>query len=73
MKQVKNFILRTKYKIKKIIKWIKFGKIIEEIKVHGEGGPWEIEYRGRGEKVIGYWGYGNWDPNLPYPEKKERK
>jgi len=50
--------------LKPVWQWIRFGTIAE--KVVGDGVPAEIEYRGRGGKVVGYFAYGSYDPLLPY-------
>jgi len=52
--------------MKKLIKWIRFGKITEKVKAVDGGHASEIEYRGRFGKVVGYWAYGSYDPSLPY-------
>lgn len=70
MKKV--MIRRIRFYIHKLFEYKKFGKIKETVKVYGEGGAWEIEYTGHNGKIIGYWAYGNWDPNLPYPGSKRR-
>jgi hypothetical protein len=47
--------------------WLRFGHITE--KVVGFAGDHvvaEIEYRGRGGKLVGYWALGSFDPSLPY-------
>jgi hypothetical protein len=44
-----------------------FGDITERVVgTAGDGVPAEIEYRGRGGRVIGYFAYGSYDPALPY-------
>lgn len=45
---------------------IRFGEITETIKSVDGGVPSEIEYRGRGNAIVGYWAYGHFDPTLPY-------
>jgi hypothetical protein len=52
--------------IKKIFRWIRFGKITEIIKAMDGGFVSEIEYRGRFNRVVGYWAYGSFDPKSKY-------
>jgi len=53
--------------MKRIWQWILFGTITEHITAHvADHVVSEIEYRGRGGKVVGYWAYGSFDPNYPY-------
>lgn len=61
-----------KYYFNRLINYICFGKITSKVVVASEGSAWEIEYRGRKDKLIGYWAYGYFDPLLPYhPQRKE--
>lgn len=46
--------------------WVRFGTIVETIKSAEGSVVYEVEYRGRGNKVIGYWAHGYFDPKLPY-------
>jgi hypothetical protein len=49
------------------VEWLRFGTITERVVDFAGGGiPCEIEYRGRGGKLVGYWAYGNFDPAFPY-------
>ena len=50
----------------KIINWIRFGQITSKIKETINGIVAEEEFYGRRKKIIGYWAYGYFDPNLPY-------
>ena len=53
-------------RIRKLIRWIRFGAIQERVVSRIEGTACEIEYTGRLGRVIGYWAYGSFDPRLPY-------
>lgn len=45
---------------------VRFGVITSRVTATaGDHVPAEIEYIGRG-KVVGFYAYGCWDPNLPY-------
>lgn len=44
----------------------RFGTITETVKSVDGGVASEVEYRGRGGKVVGYWAYGDFDPKMPY-------
>lgn len=46
--------------------WARFGTITETVKSVDGGVASEIEYRGRGDKIVGYWAYGSFDPAFPY-------
>lgn len=52
--------------MRKIWMWIRFGNIKEVPTDYINGIACEIEYRGRGNKVVGFWAYGSFDPSLPY-------
>lgn len=52
--------------MKRFWRWIRFGHIREEIKGEVANVVSEIAYYGRGNKLVGYWAYGHFDPNLPY-------
>jgi hypothetical protein len=48
-------------------RWIRFGEITERVVgTAGDHVPSEVEYLGRGGKVIGYWAYGEFHPAYPY-------
>ncbi len=48
-------------------RWIRFGNVTERITdTAGAGIPAEIEYVGRGGKVVGFWAYGYFDTSYPY-------
>lgn len=48
-------------------RWIRFGTITEHVVgTAGHGVVAEVEYRGRGNKVVGYWAYGYFHPAYPY-------
>ena len=46
--------------------WLRFGRVTEHVKAVDGGVPSEIEYRGRFNRVVGYWAYGSFDPQGPY-------
>lgn len=53
--------------MKKLLRWLRFGKITEQITATaGDGIPAEIYYRGRFGIVVGFWAYGYWHPDYPY-------
>ena len=53
--------------LKRIWQKIRFGKITAKtIGTAGDNVPAEVEYYGRGGKVIGFWAYGYFDPKYPY-------
>ena len=52
--------------MKRFWQWLRFGHIKEKVKAIDGGVPSEIEYRGRRNRVVGYWAYGGFDPQLPY-------
>ena len=49
-----------------LAEWIRFGKITEHVTDRIEGTVCEVEYRGRGGKVVGFWAYGYFCPDYPY-------
>ena len=56
-----------KNRFKALLRKIRFGKITSKIiATAGDNVPAEIEYYGRGGKLIGFWAYGYFQPNLPY-------
>ena len=46
--------------------WLRFGDITETVKSVDGGVVSEVEYRGRGGQIVGYWAYGYFDPAFPY-------
>ncbi len=46
--------------------WIRFGEISEQVKSIDGGCASEIAYYDRFGRMVGYWAYGSFDPNLPY-------
>ncbi|MEX3984283.1 hypothetical protein AB4Y45_35590 [Paraburkholderia sp. EG287A] len=46
--------------------WLRFGKITEHVTDRIEGIACEVEYRGRGGKVVGFWAYGFFCDDYPY-------
>jgi hypothetical protein len=59
--------MKVKWYWNRLIDWLWFGTITEAVKSIDGGCISEIEYRGRGNKVVGYWAYGNYDQCYPYP------
>lgn len=53
----------------RLIQWIKCGNIHYEVVDTINGEACEIKYIGRGNKIVGYWAYGFYDPFLPFPHK----
>lgn len=54
-------------RLKVFWRWVRFGAITSKVVgTAGDNVPAEIEYRGRGGRVVGYWAYGSWDPSGPY-------
>lgn len=74
IKLVMNFL-----KLKNILQTIKnnvidyflFGKVKRKVVDHIDYTECEVEYRGRFNKVIGYWAYGFYEYYLPYPRNKD--
>ena len=46
--------------------WIRWGNITTEVKATDGGQVSELEIKDRFGRVICYWAYGSFDPNLPY-------
>lgn len=70
---IKNLIRRARFffacipeKRRRLWKRIRFGKITEHVIDRIEGTACEVEYRGRGGKVVGFWAYGYFCPDYPY-------
>jgi hypothetical protein len=55
-----------KYRLCKFWQWVLFGKITSRNIDRIDWIVTEIEYRGRFNRVVGYWAYGYFDPSLPY-------
>lgn len=69
VKLVMNFL-----KLKNILQTIKnilFGKVKRKVVGHIDYTECEVEYRGRFNKVIGYWAYGFYESDLPFPRNKD--
>lgn len=62
------YLLRSKLKLCFFFQWLRFGKITTKVIDRIEGTVCELEYRGRFNKVVGYWAYGYFDPELPFKE-----
>jgi len=52
--------------IRKFYLWLRFGTITCKVVDTINGLPCEKAYYGRRGKLIGYWAYGNFDPEAPY-------
>lgn len=60
-------LAQLRHRAKAGCQWIRFGHVTEKVMATvGDGVVSEIEYRGRGGKMVGYWAYGYFDPKLPY-------
>ena len=53
-------------KVKQGFFWLRYGTVQERVICRHEGTACEVEFTGRGGRVIGYWAYGVFDPRLPY-------
>ena len=53
-----------------IIDFILFGKIKRKVVDHIDYTECEVEYRGRFNKVVGYYAYGFYESDLLYPRNK---
>ena len=56
----------------KMLERIRWGKIRCEVKERINGEVAEEAYYDRKGRLIGYWAYGYFDPNLPY-KKRDRE
>lgn len=57
----------VKAKLSAFITWVRFGTITKAVVgTAGDNVASEVEYRGRGGQVVGYWAYGCFDPSMPY-------
>ena len=52
--------------MKRLWNWIRFGTVKEVVVDTINGIPCEINYVGRGGKIVGFWAYGHWCPYYPY-------
>lgn len=64
------------YSMKRLLlKWylkVRFGEITSKVVgTAGDNIPAEIEYYGRGGKVVGFWAYGYYRPKYPYQGQDE--
>lgn len=67
MQKLRNAVRRLRNRSRATWQWVRFGDITEVVRgTAGDGVVAEVEYRGRGGKVVGYWAYGYFDPALPY-------
>ena len=57
--------------IKKCISILRFGKVRLVIKATEANVPSEYEILDRNNKVVGYWAFGIYDPNMPYKGEQE--
>lgn len=46
--------------------YVRFGKVSSVVKDKINDIPCEIAYYDRNGRMIGYWAYGYFDPNMPY-------
>lgn len=52
--------------LRKAWQWARFGSIVKKVVSIDGGLASEIEYRGRGNLIVGYWAYGYFDPKMPF-------
>lgn len=64
--QLRNAAARLQSRVKLAWQWLRFGDITETVKSVDGGVVSEVEYRGRGGLIVGYWAYGHFDPAFPY-------
>ena len=58
--------LYIKARLKDLYLYLRFGRITSKVEERLEGVVSQECFYGRNGKVIGFWAYGNYDPNLPY-------
>lgn len=63
---------RIRFYWNRFLDWCYFGNVTSHTKAIDGGVESEIEYRGRNNKIVGYWAYGSYDPSLPYPRGLQR-
>jgi len=51
---------------KRFVRWLRWGRVRWRTTQDINGTAAEIEYTDRFGRVIGYWAYGSFDPQLPY-------
>ena len=67
MKLVKKpLLMRARRRLQAAWLALRFGQITCVVKAVDGGVPSEVEYRGRFDRVVGYWACGSFDPKLPY-------
>jgi hypothetical protein len=66
------FLKTIRYYWNVFLDWCYFGKVTSKVKSIDGGIPSEIEYRGRNNKIVGYWAYGFYDPTYNYPRGLRR-
>lgn len=65
--RISNSLWRARKKLYGTVEWIRFGDITEKVVGYaGDHVVAEVEYRGRGGKLVGYWALGSFDPSFPY-------
>jgi hypothetical protein len=65
--RISNALWRARKQLHHTWQWIRFGDITEKVvDFAGDHVVAEVEYRGRGGKLVGYWAYGYFDPAMPY-------
>ena len=52
--------------IRKIINWLRFGKVTSKPKEYINGIVAEEAFYDTRGVMVGYWAYGYFDPNMPY-------
>lgn len=52
--------------VKRWWSWLRFGTVRSFVVAKDGGVASEIAYIGRGDKIVGYWAYGSFDPSMPY-------
>lgn len=46
---------------------LRYGKLTEHVMIiFGDGTPAEIEYRDSKGRIVGFWAYGDFDPDYPF-------
>jgi hypothetical protein len=65
--RISNALWRARKKLHDTWQWIRFGDVTEKVvDFAGDHVVAEVEYRGRGGKLVGYWAFGSFDPSFPY-------
>lgn len=64
--RVRTFFTMLPVRRRALWEWIRFGNLTEHVTDSIEGTACEVEYRGRGGKVVGFWAYGYFCDDYPY-------